>query len=115
MNDRFYAYQCQICDELHYPRHYLCRRCGGESFNTILITGECELLTWTRLHNLPEGFHQPYLTFGIVRYPNGLRVSGHLKVKNPQIGMKLNTTVGQMRTRDNNIELGFIFTEIIEE
>ena len=113
MHDRLYAYQCQKCDELHYPHHFLCRRCGGDSFTPVLIAGECELLTWTRLHSLPEGFQQPHITFGIVQYPSGLRVAGHLDVENPQIGMRLNTTVGPIRNRDDAIELGFIFIEWI--
>jgi uncharacterized OB-fold protein len=77
----------------------------------IRIQGECELLTWTRLYSLPEGFTEPFLTFGIVRYPNGIKVPGRLKVENPRIGMKLKTSVGQIRSRDDVIELGFIFTE----
>lgn len=111
MNDGLYAYQCQICDELHYPRHFLCRHCGGDSFKPVLISGECELLTWTRLYNLPEGFQQSHITFGIVQYPDGLRVAGHLNVKNPHIGMRLNTTIGPIRIRDERSEIGFIFTE----
>ncbi|MGE5544666.1 MAG: Zn-ribbon domain-containing OB-fold protein [Bacillota bacterium] len=111
MSDRFYAFQCQNCDELHYPRHFLCRRCGGDLFNPVLINGECELLTWTRLYSLPEGFQQPCLTFGMVQYPNGLRVTGHLQVKNPRIGMSLNTTVGPIRQRGSRIEQGLIFID----
>lgn len=111
MNERLYAYQCQNCDELHYPRHFQCRRCGGESFTAILIEGECKLLTWTRLFNLPEGFDRPYITFGIVRYPNELRIAGHLEVENPLTGMRLYTTVGEIRRRDGKVEQGFIFTD----
>ncbi len=111
MNERFYAYQCQDCDELHHPRHFLCRRCGGKLFESVRIEGECELLTWTRLYNLPEGFNESSITFGIVRYSNGLKVAGHLKVNQPKTGMKLYTTVGPIKTGLEKIEEGFIFTE----
>ncbi len=114
MDERLFAYRCQHCDELHYPRHFVCRRCGGKSFNPLRITGECELVTWTRLHFLAEGFREPSLTLGIVRYPNGLKVAGQLRVSNPKIGMRLETTVGPIRGGDDAVELGFIFTEQVE-
>jgi len=98
------------CKKIHYPRRFLCPSCGSQSFRAVPLEGECELLTWTRLHSLQSGFEESCLTFGIVRYPNGLRVTGRLEAESPRTGMKLNTRVGQIRAVEGDAGLGLIFT-----
>jgi hypothetical protein len=35
--------------------------------------GQAQLLTFTRIYNLPWGFDQRYLTIGVVEFENGVR------------------------------------------
>ena len=109
MNKQLFAYQCTECGELHHPKHFVCRKCGVREFEEIALEGECTLVTWTRVYNLPEGYMKPFLCFGIVSFPNGLNVSGQLEVDKPEIGATLQTTVGVVKEGIGQDYFGFIF------
>lgn len=69
------------------------------------------LLTWTRAWNLPEGYTNKFLLFGIVQFENGLRASGQLEVEEPKTGMKLTATVKESDERPGNPVNVFVFKE----
>ncbi|OAA92016.1 MULTISPECIES: Zn-ribbon domain-containing OB-fold protein [Clostridium] len=112
MDEKMYAYKCTVCGQLHHPKHFVCKKCGNRSFEEVPLEGEVTLLTYTKVYNLPEGYMKPYLYFGIVKFENGLTVSGQLEVDNPVIGMKLISTVGVVKEGTNNDCYGFIFKDI---
>jgi uncharacterized protein len=112
MDEHMYAYKCSVCGQLHHPKHYVCRKCGNREFEEVILDGEVALLTYTKVYNLPEGYMKPYLYFGIVKFENGLTVSGQLEVENPVIGMKLISTVGVVKESININHYGFIFKDI---
>jgi hypothetical protein len=87
------------------------RTVTGKGWETFDLEGSCELLTWTRVWNLPEGYTNKYLLFGIVQFENGLRASGQLEVEDPKIGMKLNATVKESDERPGNPVNVFVFKE----
>ncbi len=109
MTQEMNAYKCTTCGELHHPKHYICKKCGNREFAEVPLSGEVTLLTYTKVYNLPEGYMKPYIGFGIVKFTNGLVVSGQLEVENPQIGMKLNATVGVVKEGIGKDYYGFIF------
>jgi len=113
-----YAYKCPECGTLYYPAPMLCKKCNNRrdpsgvffsSWEKVPLNGNCRLLTWTRVYNLPTGFNQRYLLFGIVEFENGLRASGRLNVESPVTGMKLITNVGLVREKVGKDVYGFIF------
>ncbi|MDR2197532.1 MAG: zinc ribbon domain-containing protein [Coriobacteriales bacterium] len=106
-----YAFRCEACGEIHYPRHYVCKTCGSQDFDEVVLDGACLLETWTRVFNLPEGYMKPSLCFGMVRFPNGLVVAGQLDVEEPRIGMELQTSVGVIKEGIGQDNYGFIFIE----
>jgi uncharacterized OB-fold protein len=112
MEQKMYAYKCTSCGELHHPRHYVCRKCGARDFEEVPLTGEAELLTYTVVYNLPEGYMVPYLVFGIVRFENGLTVSGQIAVKDVHAGMKLAAETGVVREGVGVDYYGFIFKPV---
>jgi len=116
-----YAYKCPQCGTLYYPAPMLCKKChnrrdpSGVFFSLwekVPLSGKCKLLTWTKVYNLPPGFNQRYLLFGLVEFENGLRASGRLAVENPATGMELNAKVGLVREKVGKDVYGFIFEEI---
>lgn len=109
MSAEMYAYKCINCGELHHPKHFVCKKCGAKEFEEAPLGGECTLVTWTRVYNLPEGYMKPYICFGIVKFPNGLTVSGQLEADSPAIGMKLVSTVGVVKEGIGRDYYGFIF------
>lgn len=115
-----YAYKCPECGTLYYPVPMICKKCSnrrdpsGVFFSTwekVPLGGKCTLLTWTRVYNLPTGYTDRYLLFGIVEFENGLRASGRLLLENPQTGMKLNAKVGLVREKVDEDIYGFMFEE----
>ncbi len=109
MEEKMYAYKCTACGELHHPKHYVCRKCGNRVFEQVVLDGEVTLVTYTKVYNLPEGYMKPYMGFGIVKFANGLVVTGQLEVENPEIGMKLISTVGVVKEGIGKDYYGFIF------
>jgi len=104
-----YAYKCQECGELHPPRHAVCRKCGSTNFDEVELSGQGEVLTWTRVWNLPEGYMMPYLCFAMVRFDDsGLVVSGRINSEQPACGMRVRSTVGIVKETEID-HYGFIF------
>lgn len=105
------AYKCLACGKLHHPAYSVCQQCGHREFEEVPLGGECKLLTYTRLFNLPEGYMKPWLDFGIVEFENGVRASGQIECKEMKTGMKLKSTVGVVKEGVGQDYYGFIFVE----
>ena len=113
-----HAYKCPECGTLGYPAPMICKSCGERrdpsglvysSWDEVPLAGKCELLTWTRVYALPEGYEKPFLVFGVVEFENGLRASGRVEVEgDPETGMELEATVEvtDERGKDANV---FVF------
>jgi uncharacterized OB-fold protein len=112
MEPKMFAYKCSNCGELHHPKHFVCRKCGGRDFEEINLEGKVTLITYTKVYNLPDGYMKPYLAFGIVKFENGLTVSGQIDAEGLNIGMKLKTTVGIVKEGIGKDYYGFIFEAI---
>ena len=119
--EQMYAYRCTKCGKLHHPRYVVCQNpdCDGREFTQEPLGGKCKLLTWTRVYNLPEGYMQPWLHFGVVEFENGVRVTGQIGFDDGiESGMELVANVGVVRTRrilyKESIdceEYGFVFAK----
>lgn len=109
MEQKMYAYKCEVCGEIHHPVHYVCRKCGGRQFEEVPLEGEATLLTYTRVYALPEGYMKPWQSFGIVEFPNGLRVSGQMDTDDLKIGMTVKAAVGVVKEGTGSDYYGFIF------
>ena len=105
---QIHAYKCPSCGALSYPAPMICSQCSARrdpsglrspDWEKLPMEGSCRLLTWTRVWALPEGYDTPYLLFGIVEFPDGLRASGRLEAENPQTGMELTAAVVESNER----------------
>jgi uncharacterized OB-fold protein len=110
------AWKCDACGKLFYPAPMVCSGCGarrdpvsGQGWSAFDLEGECTLLTWTRVWNLPEGYTKKFLQFGIVRFANGLRASGRVEVEAPAAGLKLEATVEEADERPGKPVKVFVF------
>jgi uncharacterized OB-fold protein len=107
--EQMYAYKCTQCGQLHHPAYFVCRRCGSRQFEAVPLEGEAILLTFTRVYNLPEGYMKPWIAFGIVRFANGLCVSGQIDCDEITPGMRLKAAVGVVKEGVGQDYYGFIF------
>jgi uncharacterized OB-fold protein len=110
------GFKCDSCGAIYYPAPMICGKCGarrdpvtGKDWSTFDLEGECTLLAWTRVWNLPEGFNRKFLQFGIVEFPNGLRASGRVEVAEPRTGMRLNAGVEESDERPGKPVMVFVF------
>lgn len=103
------AYKCSKCGKLHHPAYFVCRDCGDRKFEEVPLEGQATLLTFTRVFNLPEGYMKPWLNFGIVEFPNGLKVSGQIASDDLTLGMTLKASVGVVKEGIGQDYYGFIF------
>ena len=112
------AVKCPECGKIDYPAPMVCKGCGARrdpsgfkasAWESFPLEGECTLLTWTKVFNLPEGYDKPFLMFGIVEFPNQLRAAGQLEVDNPQIGMALRADVETSDERPGDEVNIFVF------
>ena len=117
---QIYAYKCPKCGTAYYPVTMLCAKCSNrrdpsgivyQDWDKFPLEGPCKLLTWTRVWALPEGYDLPYLLFGIVEFPNGLRAAGQLKAENPAINMNLIARVEESTERPGQPVKVFIFSD----
>lgn len=116
-----FARKCPGCSKLYYPAPMLCGECGERrdpsgivfsEWETVSLSGKCQLLTWTRVWALPEGYDVKYLLFGIVEFENGLRASGRLMVEQPETGMQLEANVGVIKESLKEDIHGFMFEAV---
>ena len=107
-----YCYRCKDCGQLHHPKHFVCKKCGGTEFEELPLGGEATVLTWTKVYNLPEGYMKPYLCFCIAEFDNGLRVSGQTTADPPTTGMRVKSTVGVVKEGVGKDYYGFIFEPV---
>lgn len=104
------GYRCNSCGKLHHPARLVCDKCSAREFETVELVGEGELLTHTRLFNLPVGINKDFLDFGVVALDAGVCVTGQLDVEGEiKTGMKLTVTEGVIREIHDTEYVGFIF------
>ena len=119
--EQMYAYKCTKCGKLHHPRYVVCQNpdCDGRELEEAPLGGKCKRLTRTRVYNLPEGYMQPWLNFGVVEFENGVRATGQIGFdEGIESGMELLANVGVVRKRrilyKESIdceETGFVFVK----
>lgn len=112
------AFKCLTCDAVYYPAPMVCKKCGrkrdpatGEGWDTFELEGKCRLVTWTRVWNLPEGFNEKFLVFGMVEFPNGLRASGRIELEgDPVMGMEMTASVFEADERPGKPVKVYVFS-----
>ena len=109
-----YAYRCDRCGELHHPRHFVCRKCGGTEFTEEVLSGKAKVLTWTKVYNLPEGYMLPYLCFAIVQFEeSGLIVSVQVDDEKPYIDQEVNSAVAIVKEAIGKDYYGFVVEPVV--
>jgi len=97
MSEHVYAAKCTSCGAVSYPRHAVCPKCRNERFEEIEIGGEGKVLTYTDVYALAIDFETRYLRLAMVELEDGTRVTGQLLADDPNLGMRVRTTVDVVR------------------
>jgi uncharacterized protein len=76
---RLEAARCTACGKIAFPARVVCRACKGAAFETVRLSREGKLVTWTVIHVAAAPFAQgtPYVV-GIVELREGVRVTAQI-------------------------------------
>jgi len=111
MSEKVYAFRCKTCGLVSYPKHAICPKCRGETFEPTEIAGEGTVLTYTDVYALAIDYETRYLRLAIVELDGGLRVTGQLLDENPGMGKRVRTTVGIVREPEGRPIYGLQFVQ----
>jgi uncharacterized OB-fold protein len=90
---RLEAAKCTKCGEVSFPPRLVCPRCRGRQFQTITLSDEGKLITFTVVRVAAEKFSkQTPFAVGIVELNDGVRVTTQIADADPedlQIGQRI--------------------------
>jgi uncharacterized OB-fold protein len=112
MQREIYAYKCRRCGQVHYPYRMVCKKCHANEhneFEPVPLPRKGKLLTFTRLHNLPPDFEVATLGLGIVELENGIRITGQLRIAEPETGMAVRGEVEVVHQSTYSKNYGMVF------
>ena len=112
MSEKVYAFRCTTCGLVSYPRHAVCPKCRGETFEPTEIAGEGAVLTYTDVYALAVDYETRYLRLAIVELDGGLRATGQLQDESPKGGKRVRTTIGVVRELAGNPIYGLQFVPV---
>lgn len=97
MSQAVYGAKCTACGAVSYPKHLVCPKCRGESFQPTEIAGEGTVLSYTDVYALAIDYEVRFLRLAIVELDGGVRATGQLLDETPKLGKRVRTTVGVVR------------------
>ena len=92
------AHKCKKCGHVMYPAHLRCLNCKGREFAALPVAGECTLLTFSEVRNLPWGIDERSRILGVVEFAEGFKAMGWIKSPEASVGMKLKAAQEPVRT-----------------
>jgi uncharacterized OB-fold protein len=115
---RLEAGRCTNCRKLTFPPRRVCPSCRGQAFETIALSGEGKLVSWTIQHVVPGGFalQAPYVV-GIVELIEGVRVTAQIVDCDPR-ALEAGTQLRHVMRRvladgaDGIIQYGYKFVPV---
>lgn len=82
---RLEAGKCKNCGRIYFPARLVCPDCGSKDIETIRLSGQGQLETYTIIRVAPSGFGDlaPFAV-GIVKMDEGVRVMGQVVDCDPE-------------------------------
>jgi scaffold protein (connect acetoacetyl-CoA thiolase and HMG-CoA synthase) len=116
---RLEAGRCTGCSKIAFPPRRVCPSCHGDSFETITLSGEGKLVTWTVIHVAPGDFavQAPYVV-GIVELDEGVRLTAQIvdcNVEELDFGTPVRRVLRRLRAEGEGgiIQYGYKFVPAI--
>lgn len=106
------AFKCKKCGRLTYPRRVRCLQCKSTEFGEMPFTDEGEILTFSQLLQLPWGIDDRYLTFGVIRFDNGIKAMGRITTPDVSVGDRVKASWEKFRVMAGEDIFGWVFAPV---
>ncbi len=111
--------KCETCGTYYFPKRQICPKCRRKGkMKDVFLSGEGEIVTYTRIHVPPTGFEEqaPYIMI-IARLKEGVNVTGQLvdaSYDDVHIGDKVKVTFRVIQSDDpyGLVYYGFKFRKV---
>lgn len=107
--EKFSCYRCEKCGKKMYLKHAVCPICKGRNFQQTHLEEVGEVLTYTRLFATPEGIEEMPLVLGILRFGDGVTLTGQIVGQDVNMGDKVRPVWGKIRRIQGKDLFGFRF------
>jgi len=111
--------RCTKCGKVTFPQKDFCPDCLSDEMESILLSNEASLYTYTVVHIGVKGFKTPYV-LGWVTFPEGIRITSQIDCKPEEAhllkaGQRMITVAGCLRVLEDQTEvMGYKFVPVEE-
>ena len=108
---KIYGTKCLECRLMQFPPRAYCLQCLSTNFEWRLLSGDCELITFTKVEAAPTSFKEqaPYL-LGLAEFSEGPKVLAWIDLRIPEKNLKAGTKLKLKPTKLENGNLSYLLT-----
>jgi len=108
---KIYGTKCVECGNLEFPPRANCGRCLSDKWEWVELTGDCKLLTFTKVDAAPALFQDqaPYI-LGLAEFSEGPKVLAWIDRAVPESEVKAGVRLRLKATNLKNEQLSYILT-----
>jgi hypothetical protein len=111
--EKIYGTKCLECGCLEFPPRAYCRRCLSDKWEWAALSGDCKLITFTRVEAAPALFkaEAPYI-LGLAEFPEGPKVFAWIDRRIPESDLKVGTQLRLKPFKLTNGNLSYVLTSL---
>ena len=105
--------KCLHCGLIQFPPRAYCPQCFSTNFEWALLSGDCTLITFTRVEAAPASFKEqaPYL-LGLAKFSEGPKVLAWIDPRMPEKDLKVGTKLKLKPSKLANGNLSYLLTSL---
>jgi len=110
---KIYGTKCLECGLIQFPPRAYCLQCLSSNFEWASLSGDCTLITFTKVDAAPESFKEqaPYV-LGLAEFSEGPMVFAWIDRMIPEENLKVGTKLKLKPSKLENGNLSYIITSL---
>ena len=110
---KIHGTKCLECGLIQFPPRAYCLQCLSTNFEWALLSGDCTLITFTKVEAAPASFKEqaPYL-LGLAEFSEGPKVFAWIDRRIPEENLKPGTKLRLKPSKLENGNLSYILTSL---
>ena len=108
---KIYGTKCVECGHVEFPPRAYCSRCLSDKYEWIALSGDCKLLTFTKVEAAPAAFQDeaPYIV-GLAEFSEGPKVLAWIDRAVPESDAKAGVKLRLKPMKLENGQLSYVLT-----